>query len=89
MPLLFLDGFRFISSSAVKPYFMGFLALFIYRLLLSEFVTFSKIGVKIGVVRKGISNPCRQTSISIPQFFFVCDFQCLVFRKADAQSDGS
>lgn len=55
VPLLFLDGFRFISSSAVKPYFMGFLALFIYRLLLSEFVTFSKIGVKIGVVREGMS----------------------------------
>lgn len=58
-----MGGFRLVSLSAVKPYFMGFLALFIFRLLLSESVFFSKIGVKIGVVGKCMSIPLLSDKI--------------------------
>lgn len=41
--LLFTDGFRLVSLSAVKPYFMRVTAFFIFCLLLWKSVFFSKL----------------------------------------------
>jgi len=38
-------------SSAVKPVFMGFAALFILCQVVSGFVVFEKFGVEIGVIK--------------------------------------